>query len=114
MKDQKGFTLIEMMIALFILCFALLVMGVQAGAALKGHSGNRLLTTATTLMQSKAEELKNRNFNLVATGADAPRTINGVSFTPSWTVTQNGNLKVVDLTVTWMGKSVTGRTVVAE
>jgi type IV pilus assembly protein PilV len=57
-KDEKGFTLIEVLVAIVILCVGLLGMASLTVAIIKGNKLSNDLTTATTLAQDKMEDIR--------------------------------------------------------
>ncbi|HBL54101.1 MAG TPA: hypothetical protein DDZ34_08855 [Syntrophaceae bacterium] len=72
-KRNHGFTLIEILIAMFILTVAILSLVSVTVMVIKGNSLNRMITTATTLAKDQMETLKNdsqnsdTNFNNILT-----------------------------------------------
>ena len=113
MKKNKGFTLIEMLIAMFILGSCLLAMGTQIGVVMKTTVNNKLMSTATQLLQDKGEALKNTPYNQISNGNDSLTKMQK-TFNRSWTVATNGNMKSVSIAVTWNDKSLTANTLVSE
>ena len=63
LRDNKGFTLIEIMIAIFILVVALLGLISVTVMVIKGNSFSKTMTTATTLAKDKMEEMKNLGYS---------------------------------------------------
>jgi|GEM_PF-847922 len=57
-RNQKGFTLIELMIAMVILGIAFMGLATMQLACIRGNSGSNRLTKAIILAQDKMEELK--------------------------------------------------------
>ena len=124
----RGFTLIEIMIALFILITALLAMISTTVIIVKANSFSKTLTIATTLTKDKMEQLKNSNYDSLAGGMDyakADGTVqtgaSGAMYTRTWTVTADGTpgtgMKTVQTTVVWLwnntSHNVTLQTIVA-
>ncbi|MDO9528841.1 MAG: prepilin-type N-terminal cleavage/methylation domain-containing protein, partial [Syntrophales bacterium] len=56
--NNNGFTLIEIMIAIFILTVALLGLAGVTVSVINGNAFSKEITTATTLAQDKMEEIK--------------------------------------------------------
>jgi prepilin-type N-terminal cleavage/methylation domain-containing protein len=56
---ESGFTMIELLIALFILSFSLLAISSMVYSVMNSTSLSKETGTATTLMQDKLESLKN-------------------------------------------------------
>jgi len=111
--SSKGFTLMELMIAMFILCFALLAMASFMGTLFKATHQDKQTTVGITLVQGKLESLKNGGFVNAVTGNDTGSQA-GLDFTRDWTVTTNGNMKQIDVSVTIGTRTVTGQTVIAQ
>jgi len=97
--NASGFTLVEVLIAIFILAFALLAMAQTQIMAIRGNAFANKTTTAVTLAQDKIEELKGLSYSSVINGSDS----SGV-YTRTWTVqndTPSTDLKTVTVTVSW-------------
>ncbi len=89
----KGFTLIEVMIAMVILLVGMLgVMGMQY-YAISGNTSSREMRVATSLSQEMIEQLTGTPFLLLANGNDVPvlggAIAGGVAFTRAWWVVPN-------------------------
>jgi len=62
LRKSQGFTLIEIMIAIFLLVVAMLGVISVTVMVIKGNSFSKTMTTATTLAADKMEELKNKAY----------------------------------------------------
>jgi type IV pilus assembly protein PilV len=125
-----GFTLIEVMIALFILVVALLGLISTTVVVVKANSFSKTMTTATTLAKDRLEQLKNASYTALAGGTDYATAGSTVQTSPSassmftrtWTVTADGTpatgMKTIQVTVQWnwqnASHNVDLRTIVAE
>ncbi|MCX5824002.1 MAG: prepilin-type N-terminal cleavage/methylation domain-containing protein [Deltaproteobacteria bacterium] len=111
--NQKGFTLLEVMIAVFLLAVAIMGTASVTTSVIKGNSWSQTLTTATTLAKDKMEELKGSSYDnlpldsLLSTGPDyakADGTVQtfaaGSYYTRSWSA-PGTNTKTITVTVTW-------------
>jgi len=90
---EKGFTLIEVMIALVIMLIGMLgVMGMQY-YAVTGNTSSREMRIATSMSQDLIEQLKTTPYNNLNAGTDIPVsniTISGnVQFQRGWSVVAN-------------------------
>ena len=120
-KREKGFTMLEVLVAISILSFGLLSLASMQVAAINGNSGANRLTEATTWAQDKLEDL----MALPGTHADLSDGNHGPvtaasgnnNYTIDWNVVDNvnpgdpiDNAKLVTVTVTWQHKSATRTT----
>jgi type IV pilus assembly protein PilV len=112
--DNRGFTLIEIMVAVFLLVTALLSLISTTVIVIKSNSLGNTMTTATTLAGDKMEQFKNTNYSDLAGGtgidyADIESTVQGTStaetvFTRTWIITNNSpvtGMKTIVVTVQW-------------
>ena len=111
--SSKGFTLMELMIAMFILCFALLAMASFMGTLYKATNQDKQSTVGITLAQDKLESLKNVGFTNTIDGNDTGSQ-SGLDFVRTWTITTTGNMKQIDVSVTIGTRTITGQTVIAQ
>jgi type IV pilus assembly protein PilV len=121
-KNREGFTLVEIMIAVFILTVALLGMAAVTTMVVKGNAYSRQATTASMLVKDKLEQLKNTNVASLAGGtdyrnADSSTGTAGALYTRTWTITPGATTTTIAVTVQWLSqgaaRNVTGRTIVA-
>jgi len=96
---EKGFTLIELMIAITVLGVGILALIQMQVAAINGNSSANYMTTATTLAQDQIEQLNNLSFFDTAL-ADTNTGNNGALTNPpnaaSFDQTDPNNLNPVD------------------
>lgn len=126
---NRGFTLIEVLIAGFLLVTALLGVISTTVIIIKSNSLSKTMTTATTLAKDKMEQLKNAGYNGLAPGividyADDNSAVPPVSatiYTRTRTVTDNNpaaDMKTIEVKVEWSWQSslhkVTLMTIVAK
>ncbi len=101
MRNAKGFSVVEVLIAASILAVALLGITSLFSTAYSnvGYAGRR--TAAVALANQKIEELRDGIFPPSTAGS--PETINGL-YTRSWTVTVTGapsQVATTTVTVSW-------------
>jgi len=104
-RNNRGFTLVEIMIAVFILVVALLGLISVTVMVIKGNSFSKTMTTATTLAKDKMEQLKNTGYDSLAGGTDTVESI----FTRTWTITINSpaaGMKTIEVKVEWTWEKV--------
>lgn len=103
--NPKGFSLIEVLIGLLILAFGLLAIAGLQIASTRGNFFSNNLMQATYIAQDRLEFLQ----NLPATSSqlnagnynDGSTTIGGVVYNRNYTITANGNLRIINYTVSW-------------
>ncbi len=105
LRNHKGFTLVEIMVAISILGIALLGLVSVTVMVIKSNSFSKTMTTATTLADDKMEQLKKTAYVDLTAGTftDTVETL----YTRTWTVTPDppgtpaAGMKTIDVTVQW-------------
>jgi len=102
---EKGFTLVEVLIAVMVLAVAFLAMYQMQAMAVRGNETANQVTIATMLAQDKMEEIRNTNYDDV-TNLNFPTENYGMvpnfpQFRREVTVTENGRIKTVRVNVLW-------------
>jgi type IV pilus modification protein PilV len=104
---NKGFTLIEVLIAMTILGFGVAAfIALQTSAVLMRAHAQRL-TTATQLTVARLDELMLTNPDLLANGSDNV-TIGSVRYTRTWTITSDqpaNGLTTIRARTNWWNKA---------
>jgi len=117
-KNARGFTILEVMIAMVILAVGLLALSSMQGTFATGNAQSRRLTHAMNLASSKLDELKNISYDsrmlndnssssLSATGHQAEHSrsvsMGNSEYTVYWNIAENatGNFKQIRVIVTW-------------
>jgi len=100
---SKGFSLIEVVIALFILAICLLALAGLMVTTTRNSSFGGHMTEAATVAQDKLEQLRAAPWVSVLAGADTQVGATGISYARSWTVTANpnGDQRWVTVTISW-------------
>ena len=100
---SKGFSLVEVMIALLILAIALLALAGLMVTTTRNSSFGGHMTEASTFAQDKLEQLRVSPWAGVATGNDTTLGSTGITYTRNWTVTPNadGNQRWISITLNW-------------
>jgi prepilin-type N-terminal cleavage/methylation domain-containing protein len=84
--DERGFSLLEALIAAAILASALLSLAQLIAFAVRTTAAAGRMTDATLLAAQKVEELRARSWSELQPGTDSPVA----GFTRTWTVTPMG------------------------
>ncbi len=105
MKNQKGFTLLEVLVTMAILSVGILGVLSMQFAAMNANSYTSGLTEATNYAGDKMEKLLNASYASLVDGSDTED-----EYTITWDVTEPGvagtdNTKSVLLTVSWTEKT---------
>jgi prepilin-type N-terminal cleavage/methylation domain-containing protein len=96
---SHGFTLIEVIIAIFILIVAFAGIFAVTSMVINGNALGREITTATTITQNKLEELKKTPYANLAGGSRTESI-----YSTRWTVTANSpqtNMSRLDAVTSW-------------
>ena len=113
-KNQKGFTLLEFLMATFILSFGLLALINLQWMAIRGNSDSKEMTRAIFLAEQKMEALKNTPYSSLTLGTtqDNSNPMNGLGqaggiFSRSWTVQNyesSSFMRQITVNVSWTSK----------
>lgn len=105
--DNKGFTIIEVMIAVLVLSFGLLALAGLSASIISSNRFSAQLSAATTLAQDKIEDIRRVAYSNVSsgseTGIDEKGTSGGI-FDRATVVLDDqpaSGMKTVTVTVSW-------------
>jgi type II secretion system protein I len=100
---NKGFTLIEVLVAMVILSFSLLALAGLMITTTKNNSFGSNMTEAATFAQDKLEELRAIKWENLIDGnnTDQQGGSTGINYTRNWNVTTNGSLKTITINLNW-------------
>ena len=87
---RGGFSLIEVLVSVVVMSFGLLALASLQGALMKAGSESRAQSVALSMASEKLEYFTGyrdrEEFQALTDGSDAPVTVDGISYTRSWTV----------------------------
>ena len=100
---SKGFSLIEVVIALFILAICLLALAGLMVTTTRNSSFGGHMTEAATIAQDKLEQLRAAPWVSVLAGNDTQVGATGISYVRIWTLAANpnGDQRWVTVTISW-------------
>jgi len=119
-SNEKGFTLIEVLIAMLVLAIGLLSLATLAGTVIRGNSFSNKMTTATTLAQERLEDIQRQGYASASSNNENYGSIAGYSgykrLTSVAANTPATGMKTVTVTVFWDADahSVTLKIILAE
>ena len=99
-SDQRGFTLFEVLISMFILAVGLLGMSSMVVSVMRATAQSKETSAATVLLQDKMESLRNTATNALTPGNDST-SMGNITYLRQWAISTVGNLKTITVTVNW-------------
>jgi len=120
LQTKKGFTLIEVLVAMLVLAIGLLGLATLATTVINGNAFSNEMTTATTLAQEKLEDIQgqgyasvsstNENYGSITSYSAYKRVASVATDSPAT------GMKTVTVTVSWDADahSVALKTILAE
>ncbi len=111
MRDAAGFSLVEALVAVFILTLIALSMAQLIGLGILADRTSDSVTEATTLSTRKLEQLRNQDYDLLVAGGDVDKNVkdywdtvdtNGdgnADYTRRWRITDQGGGKLIEVRV---------------
>ncbi len=105
LRGNKGFGLVECVVAMFLICIALLGMAAHIGVSMAAMQTDKTTSVASSLLQDKAEALRQTPYSNITTSGDSVAK-GGVYYMRSWNVTTNGNMKTIALSIMWNNRSI--------
>jgi prepilin-type N-terminal cleavage/methylation domain-containing protein len=104
MRGNKGFTLIEVLVGMFLLCVVLLGMAGYMTAVLSAEGSSKKLSTAMVYLQDKTEYLRVGSPYTLMNGSDT-LTNGNLEYQRSWEISSpSNNLRMITVSVNWYDK----------
>ncbi len=118
LKQQRGVTLLEILIAMVILSVGLLgIAGLTIGV-IQGNAYSKHVSTATVVAEAKLEDIRRAGYaNANAMAGSDSVSMGGITFSRTTSVTNGSpgpNMKRLAVTVSWEAYSVTLDTILAQ
>jgi len=106
-SNLKGFSLIELMVAVVILVMAIFGIFHAYSVGFMGMADARAVTVATNYAREAMEDIKNMDFGEIPTPEIESNsvTVNGITYNRQVIVQENSNIKKVITTVTWKDRN---------
>ena len=106
-SNLKGFSLIELMVAVAILAMAIFGIFYAYSAGFMGMADARAVTVATNYAREAMEDIKNMDFGEIPTSESSNVTVNGIIYNRQVIITiqEDRNIKKVITTVTWKDRN---------
>ena len=99
-KISKGFSLIEVLVAIVILSITLLALAGLMVQTTRNNSFGNNITEASTFAQDAFERLRARPYNSMTGGVDVITGSTGKSYTRTWTIVKDPNDNHAEATIT--------------
>jgi type IV pilus assembly protein PilV len=111
-QGKKGFTLVEVMVALSILAFGLLTVAAMQLSGIRGNAFAAGMSEGTAVSQQAVETLLATPYASMANGNDTVIGSRGTTFTRTWTVANpTTDYATIVVTTTYVDKGGQPRTV---
>ena len=103
LTNNKGFTLVEVLIAIVVLSVALLALAGLQIISIRGNSFGNHMTEAITLAKDLMEEMKNTEWDDIEDRIDDPDPVgaSGITYHRVCSVTESDRIKTVTVRVSW-------------
>ena len=103
LNDNRGHSLIEVMISIAIFSIGFLAIGSMQIASINANAKSRMRTEATAIATAKVEQFMARDYAVIGSAGSETRG----PFTISWTFAENTEetLKTAMVTVSWVTKN---------
>ena len=98
---DKGFTLMEVMIAIVVLSVALLALAGLQIISIRSNSFGNHMTEAITLAKDLMEEMKNTEWEDIEDRDDDPIGSSGITYHRVCSVLESDRIKTVTVRVSW-------------
>ena len=104
-RDERGFTLLELLIAMTILAFGLLGIAYVQGTTIKRNVSAMRNTEATALIEDKIEEYRNTPYASISAGTAEETSLGSAGIFTRTSIVENDtplvNTKKITVRVAW-------------
>ena len=113
-SSEKGFTLVELLIASILIVVGLLAFGIFAGNVIVQNTKGERKTQAATYAQEKLEDLRNQALNSALATGTGTDSLDGGIYTRSWVITGgSGDPTSIRVSVAWANNTAVGNSAVS-
>jgi type II secretion system protein I len=107
LTKSRGFTLVEVLVALVILSFSLLALAGLMVTTTKNNSFGSNMTEAATFAQDKLEELRAMRWDDIpeGTSSDQKSGSTGINYRRNWNVATKDVLKTIAISINWQDRT---------
>jgi len=111
LNRTRGFSLVEVLIAIVILSVSLLALAGLMVQTTKNNSYGSHMTEASTFAQDRMERLRALLYNSMTGGTDVVTGSTGQSYTRTWVITRDASSTTAETTVTINWSDPTNRSI---
>jgi len=101
LNRSKGFSLIEVLIAIVILSVSLLALAGLMVQTTQNNSFGNHMTEASTVAQDVFERLRARPYNSMLAGVDSVTGSTGQNYNRTWNILKVGTFAEAAITINW-------------
>ncbi len=120
LRQQSGFTLLEILVAMIVLSVGLLGIAGLTVSIIQGNAYSKNVSTATVIAEARLEDMRRAGYANTGSFSAGPDNVSmgGVSFSRTTSVTSGpiSNTQTIAVTVSWGGgaHSITLNTILAQ
>ena len=104
-KDRRGFTIVELIVAILILTVGVIGLTSTAAVVTKQLGRGNLQTIAATRAQSRFDSLTSVSCQNLASAGTQTGTVSSRGVTEKWVITDGNDIKTIEDTVRFAGRT---------